>query len=178
MLDRIRRKLFLSVKVMGSDNPSTTENSTLRSSELMDILRRGSSALSDSNDGMDLVHFLDSKIADILEYSRSREEVRVAKMKQEVKGEPDAEIDESLLKDVEEEEKRLLSGIAQVRCRLFEGKMVNRAKDNKDIATEWKELQKRARVDKIVMVDGMPMIAAHIMPEVVVVRCCWFTTGD
>jgi len=167
MLDRIRRKLFLSMKVMESDNSSAAENSSLRSSELLDILRRGSSVLLNVNDGMDLAQFLDAKIADILQHSRSLEEVRVAKMKQEVKEDPDTEERRTLLKDAEEEERQLLSGVAQVRCRLFEGKMVNRAQSNKSIATEWRGVQKRARVDKIVMVDGIPMIGAHIGPELV-----------
>jgi SWI/SNF-related matrix-associated actin-dependent regulator of chromatin subfamily A member 5 len=138
MLDRIRRKLFLSVKVMGgSDGSSNGENSTLGSTELMDILRKGSSALCRSDDDLNLQKFLDADIEAILESSRSREGARNAKMKQEhkieLKDEPDGETAEKLLGDAEAEEPALLSGIAQVRCRLFEGKMVPRAQENKGI---------------------------------------------
>jgi len=168
MLDRIRRKLFLSVKVMASDNSAAAEGSTLGSSELMDILRKGSSALSSVDGGMDLAQFLDANIEEIVNESRSREQVREAKIKQECKIEVQDNHDvEKLLKDAEEEEKKLLSGVAQVKCRLFEGKVVNRAKDNKGIAKEWQELQDRARVDRIIMVDGMPFIPAPMGPETV-----------
>ncbi|KAF5367356.1 hypothetical protein D9615_010276 [Tricholomella constricta] len=72
MLDRIRRKLFLSVKIMGSDHPTWSDNTTLGSSELMDILRRGSSASeSHFDNGINLAWFLDSSMADILEHSKS-----------------------------------------------------------------------------------------------------------
>jgi SWI/SNF-related matrix-associated actin-dependent regulator of chromatin subfamily A member 5 len=170
MLDRIRRKLFLSLKVMGSDNAATTENSTLGYSEVMDILRKGSSALSSVDDGMSLARFLDANIEDVLNESRSREIAREAKMKNELGGnaqsKQDGQSDTRLLEDAEEE-KRLLSGIAQVKCRLFEGKMVSHVQDNKGIAKEWRDLQKRAKVDQIIMVDDAPVLAARMGPEIV-----------
>ena len=143
MLDRIRRKLFLSVKVMNSDTSASAKGSTLGSTELLDILRKGSSALSNVEDGMDLAQFLDAGIEEILSESRSRENMRETKIKHEL---GDSKIDneaddERLLKDAQEEESRLLSGIAQVKCRLFEGKVVNRVQDNKDIAKEWQDSQ-------------------------------------
>ena len=150
MLDRIRRKLFLSLKVMSAESSASTTGSNLGSSEVLDILRKGSSALSDTNDGMHLAQFLDADIEEILNDSRSRESVREAKLKHELCGELDNEADqpdEHLLKDAEEEERRLLSGIAQVKCRLFEGKMVNCVRDNKDIAKEWQNLQQPTRAD-------------------------------
>jgi hypothetical protein len=139
---------------------------------------------------LDLQKFSDANIEAILENSRSREGARDAKMKQEHKTElKDEPGSETLLKNAEEEERALLSGIAQVRCRLFEGKMIPRVQGNKAIgkpalscdlgitidaascfiAQEWQELQKRARVDRTVMVDGIQVIAAHLGPEVV----CW-----
>ena len=143
MLDRIRRKLFLSVKVMNSDTSASAKGSTLGSTELLDILRKGSSALSNVDDGMDLAQFLDAGIEEILSESRSRENMRETKIKHELgdsKMDNEAD-DERLLKDAQEEESRLLSGIAQVKCRLFEGKLVNRVQDNKDIAKEWQDSQ-------------------------------------
>src|SRR5262245_25746777 len=99
MLDRLRRKLFLSVKVMGSDKPSSNESTDLGKAELLDILRRGSSAL--SQPGMPLTQFLAAGIDEILDASRSRDGVRDAKAKKEL----DAGADEQLLKDADEEER-------------------------------------------------------------------------
>ena len=58
----------------------------------------------------------------------------------------------------EEEEQRLLSGVAQVHSRLFEGRVVERVQqqENKDVAAEWHALQRQARErkERIVVVDG------------------------
>ena len=169
MLDRIRRKLFLSIKVMGSDNPSsTTESSQLGSSELMDILKKGSSALSGADAcGMDLARFLDAPISEILDASRERGDVRDAKMRRNLEGATAVEGERKLIEDAEEEERRLLSGVAQVQSRMFEGRVVQRAqmgqkKEMKQIASEWRELQKRARDNRIVVVDGMEFIVAPV----------------
>ncbi|EGO28787.1 hypothetical protein SERLADRAFT_434683 [Serpula lacrymans var. lacrymans S7.9] len=162
MLDRIRRKLFLSIKIMSSSETSSNEDNTqLGTSELMDILRKGSSALSRSDEAMDLGRFLSSPIGDILNASRTREGARDAKIKQEI-GSVKQEVDEMLLHDAEEEERRLLSGIAQVQSRLFEGKVIHRTQDNFQIAQEWRELQKRAHIDRTVIIDGIPVIAEHL----------------
>jgi SWI/SNF-related matrix-associated actin-dependent regulator of chromatin subfamily A member 5 len=170
MLDRLRRKLFLSVKVMGAENYSAgSDNSTLKAKELMDILRKGSSALSRSDDGIDFSRFLNAGIEEILNASRTHENMRDAKVKQELSV-GDVE-DEALLRDAEAEELKLLSGVAQVQSRLFEGQMVQPC-TNKDIATEWKNLQKRARVDRTVVIDGITVIAAHVGPEAVSRSIC------
>lgn len=161
----------------GSDNPSSSENNNetqLGRSDVMDILRKGSSALSGITDGMDLGKFLEADIGEILDFSREKEDVRDAKMKKELKDEGAinstevVEVDEKLLVDVEAEEQALLSGVAQVHSRLFEGKLVTQAKNNKQIASEWQDLQKRARVDRLVMVNGIAVIADHIAPV-----SCW-----
>jgi SWI/SNF-related matrix-associated actin-dependent regulator of chromatin subfamily A member 5 len=165
MLDRVRRKLFLSVKVMGSDSASAdSKNPDLKAKELLDILRKGSSALSRSEDNMEISHFLGASINEILKMSRSCDDVRDAKLKNDL-GEKEA-VDKILIKDAEEEERALLRGIAQVQSRMFEGKTVQR-QSNKQIATAWTELQKRARVDRTVVIDGITVIAAHVGPEVV-----------
>jgi len=179
MLDRIRRKLFLSLKVVGSTEVSPSEDSTLGTSELMDILRRGSSALSTDGDEMTLAKFLKAPIEDILEVSRKMDKVKETKIKSElpadqvkrVKAEErvDVGLDRLALRDVEEEEMRLLKGIALVQSRLFEGKVVQKGSGNKDIARAWEDVQKRAKVDRLVMVDGMQVVAEHIAPLVVIV---------
>lgn len=177
MLDRIRRKLFLSLKVIGSAEVSSSENSFLGTSELVDILRRGSSALSTDGGEMTLAKFLKAPIEDILEVSRKMDKVKDTKIKSELPANElnkvkieqglDVAIDQQALRDVEEEEMRLLKGIALVQSRLFEGKVVQKGSGNKDIARAWEDVQKRARVDRLVMVDGMPVVADNIVPLVV-----------
>ena len=177
MLDRIRRKLFLSLKVIGSAEVSSSENSSLGTSELVDILRRGSSALSTDGGEMTLAKFLKAPIEDILEVSRKMDKVKDTKIKSELPANElnkvkieqglDVAIDQQALRDVEEEEMRLLKGIALVQSRLFEGKVVQKGSGNKDIARAWEDVQKRARVDRLVMVDGMPVVADNIVPLVV-----------
>lgn len=137
----------------GSDGSDDTTG--MSSGEVMKILRQGSSALSNAGDGMDWAKFLSSPIADILEASRVRETARDAKMKKEL-GEKDT--DEAAVHDAQEEEKQLLSGVAQVQSRLFEGKMVTRM-NNADIKKEWNELTKRAKTDRTVYIGGMAFIA-------------------
>src|SRR5689334_7558073 len=101
MLDRIRRKLFLSVKIMGSDDPSSSGDGSLGMSELMNILRKGSSALSNANNGMDLERFLKADLTEILAHSRSLEKQRDVKVKQDLNCGVDKD-DEQLLLDAEE----------------------------------------------------------------------------
>ena len=163
MLDRIRRKLFLSHKIMASENPSSSEGTTLGSAELMEILRKGSSALTPDG-GLTLARFAEAGIADILEESRLLEKSRDAKIKQELKIEG---VDKGLLLDAEEEERRLLSGVAQVKSRLFEGKMIHCQKGNVDIGKEWQELPKRTRTDRTVLVDGIACIVSSPSPSAV-----------
>ncbi|KAG6915978.1 hypothetical protein DXG01_009030 [Tephrocybe rancida] len=160
MLDRIRRKLFLSLKIMGADNPTSTDNASLGSSELMDILRRGSSALSHSDNGMNLARFLEASTADVLEHSRSLEHKRDAKIKRDLKTEEGVEGEERLVLDAEEEERRLLSGVAQVQSRLFEGRVVGKHQSNADIAEEWRNLGKRTREDRTVKIGGMTFLVS------------------
>ncbi|EMD31265.1 hypothetical protein CERSUDRAFT_145421 [Gelatoporia subvermispora B] len=167
MLDRIRRKLFLSVKVMCSDSaPGNDEkNSQLKMGELMDILRKGSSALSGVDNGLNLARFLNAPIAEILDESRDRDESRSAAVKQREGGSL-GDADQKLVDDAEAEERKLLMGVAQVQSRLFEGKVINREAKNSEIAEEWRQLQKRSRTDRIIRVDGMEMIADYMGPEV------------
>jgi SWI/SNF-related matrix-associated actin-dependent regulator of chromatin subfamily A member 5 len=173
MLDRIRRKLFLSLKVIGSTEVSHSEDSSLGAGELMDILRRGSSALSTDDGKMTLSKFLKAPIEEILEDSRKMDKVKETKIKSELpanevnKIKTEQGLDQQALRDVEEEEMRLLKGIALVQSRLFEGKVVQKGSGNKDIARAWEDVQKRARVDRLVMVDGIQVVADHIAPLVV-----------
>ncbi|KAI0685348.1 P-loop containing nucleoside triphosphate hydrolase protein [Cytidiella melzeri] len=171
MLDRIRRKLFLSMKVMNSHTSVSSsddeQNVTLQRNELMSILRKGSSAISGvENGGLTLGEFLAAPIESVLRASRSHDDVRATRMKKEVGEEIKGEEEEKLLVSAEEEEQRLLQGVAQVHSRLFEGRVVNK-RSNKETAEEWREVQKRARKNRIVVVDGYEVLAEHLGPEVV-----------
>jgi len=172
MLDRLRRKLFLSLKVMSaSSSAQDEENAQLKTAELMDILRKGSSAIAEG--GMDLGRFLVAPIDEILHESRQRENARNVQVKRVTSSvaadfSADTANSESSCKqdilshDAEEEERQLLSGVAQVQSRLFEGQVIQRAQNNRDIANEWQDLQKRARVDRLVEVDGIMVVAAQM----------------
>lgn len=172
MLDRIRRKLFLSIKVMNAQSAGEGKEdqlSALKTAELMSILRKGSSALgrSDGTAGLELAQFLKSPIEDVLQASRTRDDVRALKMRKELGEDVKQKEDTKLLGDAEEEEKAMLSGVAQVQSRLFEGKLVKRAKpamENKDIAADWEALQKRARQTRIVVIDGFEVLSEHLAP--------------
>ncbi|KIK50982.1 hypothetical protein GYMLUDRAFT_208922 [Collybiopsis luxurians FD-317 M1] len=162
MLDRLRRKLFLSLKIMGSDNPDSTSNSTgMSSSALLDILRKGSSALLPGDD-MDLEKFIRAPIQEILEMSKAREDARDEKIAQSLEVRDDADGHaQQLLANAEEEERRLLSGVAQVSCRLFEGRMLERSgdKSNAQIAEEWTNMKKRVSKGKeTIVIGGMTFI--------------------
>lgn len=171
MLERIRRKLFLSLKIMSSGNDqSSTENNQLRSSELLDILRRGSSALADSETGgMTLQQFSDTSIDAIFEQSRALDRSRTAKQQHDVHINPSQAMVENgldenqLLRNAEDEEKMLLSGVAQVQSRLFEGKIVTRGRpSNKEIASEWMQMQKRKHTNRLVEFNGIMHVADHV----------------
>jgi SWI/SNF-related matrix-associated actin-dependent regulator of chromatin subfamily A member 5 len=117
---------------------------------------------------MNLSGFLEANIEEILEESRSLEKSREVKIKRELKVEEAVDCgNEKLLLDAEEEERRLLSGIAQVQSRLFEGKVVQRQQSNSEIANEWQDLAKRARIDRTIVVDGMTFIAVPPGPATV-----------
>ena len=168
MLDRLRRKLFLSLKLLGTEgNQNDRKDPAMKTHELLDILRKGSSALS-RIESLPLSKFLDSSIDEILAASRSQDDLRSVKVKKDLGHDVEGE-EEKLVLSLEEEEKKLLSGVAQVQSRLFEGRVIQRAKDNKEVAAEWQELQKRARQTRIVVVDGYEVLAEHLGPAVPVV---------
>lgn len=135
MLDRLRRKLFLSVKIMGSSNASSDPSNDPEASsssirELMAILKRGSSSLMQGGaGGMTLRDFLKADFETIVNTSRDRDTVRVIKMEADLSGSDAVKVEQGIRRQWEEEEQALLAGVAQVQSRLFEGKLVQRAKD-------------------------------------------------
>jgi SWI/SNF-related matrix-associated actin-dependent regulator of chromatin subfamily A member 5 len=173
-----------------SDNPSSDDKAAqLGKSDLMDILRKGSSALasedaSSVSGAVDFERFLAAPLADLLAASRAKDVARDARARADA-GEPmgitveaDGRDEEQLRRDAEAEEAVLLRGVAQVQSRLFEGRLVTQAKAPqgprwpgdkrvvREIADEWHTLQKRARENRIVVVDGMEFIAPQAVSPV------------
>lgn len=164
MLDRIRRKLFLSIKLTNSGQGADSESASMGMTELMDILRKGSGALSETALGMDFGRFLEAPFKEILELSKDLERARDAKMQSEIDPTKVTESQMELAGNAAEEERILLSGVAQVQSRLFEGKIVHsKFSKNREIADEWRNLQKRARVDRTVSIGGMNFIVDQLM---------------
>ncbi|KAJ7757542.1 P-loop containing nucleoside triphosphate hydrolase protein [Mycena metata] len=172
MLDRIRRKLFLSAKIIGleaggggggGDGGGEGESGPqggVGGSELMSILRRGSSALTRSDDDMDITQFRAASLREILEVSEARTTVHDARVKHELKIE---DAPEEVLKSAEEEERELLSGVARVQSYLFEGTMLERTKEKDESISVI--LGKRERQDRIVQYGGMSFIRDDSMQE-------------
>ena len=148
---------------MSSDAESKETNTALKAHELMQILQKGTCALARwEADSVDkgLSAFLSSSIGKILARSKQTEDLRDFKVKQEA---GEAMEDKKLAFDLEEEERKLLSGIAQVQTRLFEGR--HHQKEEEVFTEEWTAMQKRARVDRLVVVNGVqsiPMEAAAV----------------
>ena len=132
--------------------------------ELMGILHRGTSALTRwEADSVDkgLSAFLSSSIGEILARSKRTEDLRDFKIKREA---GEVMNDKKLAVDLEEEERKLLSGIAQVQTRLFEGR--HHKRDEQAFEDEWTAMQKRARVHRLITVNGIqsiPMGSAPMM---------------
>ncbi|KAF7347362.1 ISWI chromatin-remodeling complex ATPase ISW2 [Mycena venus] len=181
MLDRIRRKLFLAAKIIGGE--SGGQNGTkdsgphagLGGSELMAILRRGSSGLTRSDDGMDLARFRAASLQEILEVSRARDDVHDARVKHDlnipvVEGGAEDEkekTEEALLRSAEEEERALLSGVAKVQSYLFESKLLERAKVPKEAGLDSTTPRMRERVDRTVSMGGMTFMVDDSMIETI-----------
>ena len=106
------------------------QNTAFKKGELLSILRKGSSAISHAGDSsLSLQRFLNAPIHEILEESKSRDDVKALQLRKDM-GDNVPTVDDKLQEDAEEEERRLLNGIAQVQSRLFEGKVVERPKVN------------------------------------------------
>ncbi|KAJ7157151.1 P-loop containing nucleoside triphosphate hydrolase protein [Mycena filopes] len=168
MLDRIRRKLFLSAKIIGLEagggagGEQGEGGPQAVGSELMSILRRGSSALTRSDDDMDIVRFRAASLQEILAVSEARSNVHDARVKHELHIE---HATEEVLKSAEEEERELLSGVARVQSYLFEGQLLERSKAPKEESISVM-LGKRERQDRIVQLHGMSFIRDDSMQEV------------
>ncbi|VDB91569.1 unnamed protein product [Peniophora sp. CBMAI 1063] len=169
MEDRINRKLFLSSKMMGSgDGAGDDHADSLKLQELLSIMRMGATALADgaTTAVMPLHEFNQADARTILAAARKQEKKRRAELERG-SDTPTTRTDS----DVAEEEENMRR-VARVFSRLFEGKLVARPVDrskaweqaeNEKAAGVWQEIQKRARVDRLVTVDGMQFVAEQVL---------------
>lgn len=190
MLGRLRKKLYLSLKIMdsnptehnlyrgdvltGTDDPIDDENdshASMTTSDLCAILRYGASNLNkswgqtndsdptseiDEDESSGYNEFLNSSFEEIIQRSKEFAKVEDTKLQISTESNGDSnrtEVDEEILKKIEQEEIDLLRGAEVVRCRLFEGKKYTGS--NRDILNEWDNLQSK-RVSKTTtkVVDG------------------------
>ncbi|EGG10256.1 uncharacterized protein MELLADRAFT_94587 [Melampsora larici-populina 98AG31] len=174
MLSRLRKKLYLSLKIMEANNGNqeqetaetieTEEKMKMSTGELCAILRGGARVFDNANsvqsssvpmEDEDLEDirsgyrgFIDSSFEEILETARQEEQKTKQKLENEVNGEQSVED--------EKEELELLQGIERVRTRMFEGKKYLANRSQKQIGEDWVNLQRndRARKLRTQMVDG------------------------
>lgn len=173
MLSRLRKKLYLSLKIMevnngngeqATDETIAEENMKMSTGELCAILRGGARVFdnanlaqtsSDPTEDEDLEDirsgyrgFIDSSFEEILEKARQEEQKTKIKLEKEVNGEQSVED--------EKEELELLQGIEVVRTRMFEGKKYLANRSQKQIGEDWVNLQRNARARKLrtQMIDG------------------------
>lgn len=167
MMGRIRKKLYLSAKVTESMRDIHTSTSSknaaanaddvlpnLTTNQLMNLVRSGSRAI--AREEIDPAEMLkwdwDTMIGKCRDYSaklKSEEDAAAA-------GQPSSD---------EEEERRWLSEMEKVETRVFEGK--NHVHDpkrntNHDISTEWTRESRRLGMERVVMVDGHPVLKETI----------------
>ncbi|GAA6009228.1 hypothetical protein JCM11491_004237 [Sporobolomyces phaffii] len=188
MLTRLRKKLYLSAKVMGAmrnvneraraaaDGGLLTQDESTQQQEeapkmtrgeLAGILRGGAGSLgrwtnSDGSDPFDT--FKASTFDEIIERGKARDETKEVGIKLEL-GEVELSQEQKMKLEREEEEAEalLLAGREAVRTRQFQGKLYTAS--NKDIRQEWQDMQgKQTRLDKsrTVMIGGFAIARESI----------------
>lgn len=158
---RLRKKLFLSCKVMTeTSNSADSDQDGMGVRELLNILRRGTSAVArweaDSSD-RGLSAFLSASLEEILTRSKQTEKLRDNKLKHEAGEMTD---NDNLVEELELEEQELLSNVTVVRTRFFEGQW--HKKDEKALNQEWNDIQKRNRSERLVMYNGIASIVDEL----------------
>jgi SWI/SNF-related matrix-associated actin-dependent regulator of chromatin subfamily A member 5 len=163
MMGRIRKKLYLSAKVTESMRDIHTKTSsiglggdaeenapTLSTGQLMTLVRAGSRAI--ARPEIDPSEMLKWDWETTIQKCRDYQE----KLENETK-EGAAE--------AEEEERRWLSEMERVETRVFEGKRHEKSDGgdtNRDIAKEWSREARRLGMERVVMVDGHPVLKETI----------------
>ncbi|KAL8276276.1 hypothetical protein RQP46_011304 [Phenoliferia psychrophenolica] len=185
-LTRLRKKLYLSAKVMGGMHnatstrpadeevdgapavPEKSEDDAPRMTrgELAGILRGGASALAKwGSDGEKdpFYQFRDATFADLRERGRQRDEKKEVGIKVEVGEKITEEQKKQLEAEEEEAERLLLAGREAVQARNFEGAVHKNVKQsNSDIRREWDATLSRASNSRTVMIDGHAVLKETI----------------
>ncbi|KAK4051791.1 hypothetical protein OIV83_002495 [Microbotryomycetes sp. JL201] len=172
-LTRLRKKLYLSAKVMGSmknaaDRPAdeqveedagaTEQNEDdapkMTRGELAGILRGGAGALArwESEDGDAFTEFKNMSFDDLRERGRQRDERKEVGIKLEAGEQLTEEQRQQLEREEAEAEKLLLQGREAVQARKFEGATYKAT--NHEIREEWEQMVSRASTSRTVMIDG------------------------
>ncbi|GAA6057817.1 hypothetical protein JCM3770_004290 [Rhodotorula araucariae] len=172
-MTRLRKKLYLSVKVMGGmrnatermeggdgdDGEAAAQNEDevprMTRSELISILRAGTGALAAKWDGAEadaFTSFRNATFSELCERGRQRDSDKDAEIKVELGEEVSEEERARLEREEEEAERALLDGREAIVARKFEGKTY--AASNSDIRKEWEALVKRDSKERVVMIDG------------------------
>ncbi|GAA5924215.1 hypothetical protein JCM10213_004524 [Rhodosporidiobolus nylandii] len=187
MLSRIRKKLYLSAKIMDSmrnateggtdatnelDQTADEEAPKMSRGELAAILRGGTGALAarweteggGSTDAF--TAFRAATFSDICERGRKRDENKDVAIKLDLGEEVSEEELERRRKEEEEAERLLLEGREAVQSRKFGGKLYTAS--NADIRKEWEEtvaLEAREKTTRTVMVGGHAVLKETIGNE-------------
>lgn len=162
MMGRIRKKLYLSAKVTEAMRDIHTQTSsaglngdtednlpTLSTNQLMALVRSGSRAI--ARPEIDPTEMLQWDWETTIQKCRDYQE----KMETENK--------EGISDETAEEERRWLSEMERVETRVFEGKRHEKSTDsNKDIAKDWARSDRRMGMERVVMVDGHPVLKETI----------------
>ncbi|GAA5916112.1 hypothetical protein JCM8208_000393 [Rhodotorula glutinis] len=172
-MSRLRKKLYLSLKVMGgmrdataqltndddvadASNKNEDDAPRLTRGELVSMLRAGAGAVADESldkDGNDaFTAFRKASFADLCQRGRERDMDKDLGVKAELGEAISVEEHERLAREEEEEERRLLAGRELISSRKWEGKTYSAS--NTDIRKEWEMLVKRQSKARVVMVDG------------------------
>ncbi|KAL7275407.1 hypothetical protein RUND412_001645 [Rhizina undulata] len=160
MMGRIRKKLYLSAKVTesmrdiygstssaGLNKDAEQDMPNLSTGELMSLVRSGSRAI--ARQEIDPTEMLNWDWETMIKKCREYE----------------IELENSAAdaKDAAEEERKWLSEMERVQTRVFEGKRHHKGPEsNKTISAEWNKEARRLGMERVVMVDGHPVLKETI----------------
>lgn len=136
ILSRTLKKLYLSLKVTEECQDSTSTEPKFTRSDLVSMIRSGSRSVVENTNPLE---FLKASIEEILEKSKKHAE----SLKSVVESDKaDVEIENELFGSTED-----------FGLRFFDGEVHAKA-SRSDVGREWKELMKRARVERTVKIAG------------------------
>ncbi|KZO91804.1 hypothetical protein CALVIDRAFT_335743 [Calocera viscosa TUFC12733] len=163
MLDRICRKLWLSLRIMNNPGCSSEDDAaSMKLDELLSILRNGSSILGAKNSAMDFDNFVSAPIDEILRWSRRKQDLREAQIREDIDDEAMAAMFKA---DAKKEKERLLSGVANVESRLVEGRPPM-PKTIEPLSEQGPSGDKRKMRSRLAKVNGsLPLVGRQSRPQ-------------